>query len=216
MATCDPAVKGIQENAAKQALTTATYAFQQARADNLACQGPAAQGSAALQDAQGDLSQAQQDVDVLTKIQGVILKQLDREVKSGGVLTSMSDIATDETVKAQREIDALRAEIRKERRLFLDADPSAPTSVAGLYYTREPDNLLLIAFLVCFGLFLLFIGLLVLFRGIPIPYLMNLDMQLGPAGTPVGSSNYSERLKLVGGFWLVSLFVTYFCFLTFT
>jgi len=216
MATCDPAVKGIQENSAKQAFDTAKYAYEQAKADNLACQGPTAQGAAALQDAHGDITQIQQDVDVLKKIQGVILKQLDREVKSEGILTSMSDIATDETTKAHREIEELRSEIRKERRLFLDADPSAPTSVAGLYYTREPDNQLLIAFLICFGLFLLFLGLLVLFRGIPIPYLLNLDMGLGPQGTPVGTTSYSERLTLVGGFWLVSIVMTYFCFFTFT
>lgn len=214
MATCD--VKGIQENAAKQVFDDAKYKYDQAKADTLSCQGPAAQGAAALAAAQTDLSQVQQDVDVLTKIQGVILKQLDREVKSGGILTSMSDIATDETTKAHREIEELRSEIRKERRLFLDADPSAPTSVAGLYYTREPDNQLLIAFLICFGLFLLFLGLLVLFRGIPIPYLLNLDMGIGPQGTPVGTTSYSERLSLVGGFWLVSLVMTYFCFFTFT
>lgn len=213
MPTCDAdtiQLKGVQANSAKQARDQADRDYQQAVSDQLACQGPSAQGAAALQAAAGDITDIQKDVDVLTKVQSVILKQLNREVKSEGVITNMSDIASDETEKAQAEIEELRSTIRRERRLFLDADPSAPTSVAGLYYTREPDNQLLIAFLVCFGFFLLFVGLLIIFRLLPIQYFLNLDADVrNPSG-------YSERIKLVCGFWILSLFIAYMCFFTFT
>ena len=202
-------IERTQKTSAQRVVDEKTADFQKANAIYLACQGPTAQGAAALQSVAGEMADIQKDVDVIQKVQSVVLKQLGREARNSGVLTSMSDIAADESTKAQQEIDELRSAIRRERRLFLDADPSAPTSVIGLYYTREPDNQVLIAFIVCFSFFLLFVGLLILNRLIPIPYLLGLDAKVNEGG-------YSERLQVVGGFWILSLFVAYLCFFTFT
>ena len=211
MATCNAdtlQLKNMLQNSAKTVLDKAQDDYAKAVADNLACQGPSAQGAAALASAKSDMTAIQRDVDVLTKIQNAVLKQLGREAKGSRVLSSMSDIAGDETIKAEKEIEELRSEIRKERRRFLDADPSAPTSVMGLYYTREPDNQVLIAFMVCFGLFLLFVSLLILFRAIPLQFFTALD-QYGKIG-------YNERLGLIGGIVGLSILVTYIFFFTFT
>ena len=211
MATCDAdtsQLKVVQQNSAKQALDQAKRDYEKATADSLACQGASAQGSAAVAAAAGELADAQKDVDVLVKVQTAILKQLGREAKGSGVLTSMAEIAGDETIKAEKEIEELRSEIRKERRRFLDADPSAPTSFLGLYYTREPDNQVLIAFMVCVGLFLLFISLIILFRIGPIHFIAALD--------DVGKAGYRERLSLIGGIWGLSIVVIWIFFFTFT
>jgi hypothetical protein len=90
----------------------------------------------------------------------------------------------------------------------LDADPSAPTSVAGLYYTKEPDNQLLIAFMSCFGAFLVLASVLIFMRAIPIPFLMALDNN--------GMDGIRERVSIVGPAWLVIIAVTYYCFYVFT
>ena len=195
-------MKRIQTNSAKGSLDIAKQAYDQARSDYAACLGPAAQGNSLIADAQNDIDRIAKDVEILQHMESFALKQLGREASNSQTMTTLADLATDETAKIQKEIDELKGEIRKESRRFLDADPSAPTSVAGLYFTREPDNQVLIAFLVCFGGFLLFAGLIVILGYAPIEYLTLLTI--------------SERVKLVGGFWVVALVLAYFCFFTFT
>jgi hypothetical protein len=198
--TCE--VKRIQQNSTKGALDIARQAYDQAAGDYAACLGPAAQGDSLIANSQGDIDKASKDVEILKRMESFALKQLGKEASSSGTVSTLSDLATEETTKIQAEIDELKGEIRRERRLFLDADPSAPVTVAGLYYTREPDNQVLIAFLSCFGAFLLFLGLIVILGYSPDGYTDRLTM--------------SERIKLVGGFWIVALLVTYLCFFTFT
>jgi hypothetical protein len=102
----------------------------------------------------------------------------------------------------QAEIDAVKADIRKERRVFLDSNVDVSPAVHGLYFTKVPDNKILIAFLSCFGAFLLFVGLLVIFNKIPLEYFQGLTMP--------------NRLTTVGLFWCIALIFTYIAFFAFT
>lgn len=109
----------------------------------------------------------------------------------------------DATVKElQNEIEAVKADIRKERRVFMDSDVSVSPAVGGLYFTKVPDNQILIAFLSCFGAFLLFVGLLIIFNKIPVDYFQGLTMP--------------NRLMTVGLVWCMSLIFTYIAFFAFT
>lgn len=102
----------------------------------------------------------------------------------------------------EAEIEAVKADIRKERRVFLDSNVDVSPSVGGLYFTKVPDNQILIAFLSCFGAFLLFVGLLIIFNKIPIDYFQGLTMP--------------NRLTTVGLFWSIALIFTYIAFFAFT
>jgi hypothetical protein len=130
-----------------------------------------------------------------------ILSQLKREIHTGNTLATLSTFATEEEAKIQKEIERLRSEIRTERRRFLDASPSATTAVGGFYYTGQPDNRVLIAFISCFGAFLLFAGLIVIMNKCP-GYLFPMSGE--------------ERLKIVGVAWLSAIVVTYAGFLILT
>jgi len=102
----------------------------------------------------------------------------------------------------QAEIEAVQADIRKERRIFLDSNVSASPAVGGLYFTKVPDNKILIAFITCFGAFLLFGGLLIILNKIPIDAFANMTM--------------SNRLTTVGLFWCLTLILSYILFYSFT
>jgi hypothetical protein len=91
-----------------------------------------------------------------------------------------------------------------EKRRFLDASPSTTTAVAGVYFTQQPDNQLLIAFLTCLVAFLLFVGILVILNKFP------------GLSTLLRDTNTWERVKIVGGFWVICLLITYIYLFTFT
>ena len=206
MPTCDSLM--VQKNTKEKALNESKRQYQDARKDYLNCQGPAEVGAGALQDAQADLDKLELDKFIIKSVERPVLKQLSMEAQGQGVVSGISEFASEEIAAAKQEIEELRSEIRKERRLFLDADPSAPTSVAGLYYTKEPDNQLLIAFMCCFGAFLVLASVLIFMRAIPIPFLMALDNN--------GMDGIRERASIVGPAWLVIIAVTYYCFYIFT
>jgi hypothetical protein len=86
----------------------------------------------------------------------------------------------------------------------LDANPSATTAVAGLYYTQQPDNQLLIAFITTFCLFLLSVGFLIILN--KVPGLTEL----------LSRTQLWERVRLVGMAWVLSLLVVYIYFFSFT
>jgi hypothetical protein len=102
----------------------------------------------------------------------------------------------------QDEIDAIKADIRKERRVFMDSDVSVSPAVGGLYFTKVPDNQILIAFISCFGAFLLFVGLLIILNKVPIGYFQGMTMP--------------NRLTTVGLVWSIALIFTYISFFAFT
>lgn len=195
-------VKRIQQNSAQALIDQATSAYNQAKTDYLTCLGPQEQGQALLDDAKPEMDRIMKEVDALDFMQRFILEQLGREAKHGTTISILADSAHEEAAKIRKEIEELRSEIRTEKRKFLDANPSKTTAVAGLYFIKEPDNQVLIAFLCCFGAFLLFTGLLVIMNHIPVPYLQALTM--------------NERLKAVGTAWVLAIIAVYISFFTFT
>lgn len=184
----------------QQAISIDQQAVDSTRNDFATCLGIT--GKVAIAAARPDINAYMTDAAATQAMCKTLLAQLKKDVETNSALEAVSDIAKEQTDTMKAEIETLKAEIRKERRLFLDADPSAPTSTAGLYYTKEPDNQLLIAFIICFCVLLAVLTALLLLNHIPIKYLTDLSM--------------NERLKIAGILWAVSLLVTYVGFFTFT
>jgi hypothetical protein len=135
-------------------------------------------------------------VDAITFMERFILKQLKREISGGETVTTLLESARREADSLRTGIDDLNVTIRKERRLFLDANPSVSPAVGGLYFTQEPDNQVLIAFVSCFGAFLLFTGVLVLMNHLPIPYIQD-------------RLTTTNRIQLVIGSWILACILAY-------
>lgn len=201
MSSCDLAQ--IKENSAKSALDLARKDFEEKRTARLACQGPSAIASAATADAQSDIDRLTAEGEQLKYMHEFLLRQLQREADAGGTVKALNELVGDETDKVEAELESVKGAIRTERRRFLDADPSAPTAVAGLYFTKEPDNQALIAFIACFGAFLLFTGLVVLLR-------------LVPEGTYLSNLTQAESMKIVVAYWFGGLLLAYMGFWLFT
>ena len=195
-------VKRIQQNSAQSMVDQATAAYTKSKADYMACLGPQEQGNAAIEDAKPIMYKFAKEVETIAYMETVILRQLQRESTAGQTLTTLAEAAQEEEDRIQKEIERLRSDIRTEKRRFLDSNPSVSTAVAGLYFTQEPDNQVLIAFLSCFGAFLLFVGLLVIMNHVPILYFQAL------------TSN--QRIKIVGMTWVLAVVLTYLGFFIFT
>lgn len=195
-------VKRIQQNSAQALIDQAQQAYNQAKTDYLSCLGPQAQGPVLLEDAKPAMDKISAEAETIMYMERFILDQLKREANNDKTLSLLSTAAAEETEKIQKEIEDLRAEIRTEKRRFMDSSPTASTAVAGFYFTKQPDNQVLIAFLSCFGAFLLFAGLLVLMNHIPLNALKVLTM--------------GDRVKLVGAIWVASIVLMYVGFFAFT
>ncbi len=131
-----------------------------------------------------------------------LLRQMQQDTGSDASVEQMKAMAQGEIKGLQEEIEELKAQIRKERRVFLDSDPQVSPAVAGLYFTKVPDNRVLIAFLTAFGGFLLIMSLLIILNHLPFQYFQNMTM--------------AERLKIVAGGWVGSFVLMYIGFMTFT
>ena len=195
-------VKRIQQNSAQATVDQATTALKQAKSEYIACLGPQEAGAVAFQDSQPAMDAAQKEAETLRFLQTFVLKQLAREASAEQTMDVLSAAARDEETKLREEIEQVKSEIRTERRRFLDAQPSVSPKVNGLYFTTEPDNQVLIAFLACFCSFLLFVGLMVIMNKFPGGFLL-----------PMSSG---ERIKIVVAGWVAVLIVTYIFFFTFT
>jgi len=191
--------KRIQTNSAQSMVTQAMQDLTKAKTDYMTCLGPQEQGAAALEDAKPAMDKLMKEADTLTYIDDFILRQLGREVDSGNTLSTLAELAQGESSKLQTEIDEIKTEIRTERRKFLDASPS---SSPALYFTSEPDNQVLILFLSCFGAFLLFTSLLLVFNKIPIQAIMSL-------------TDY-ERIIIIAASWVLAIVMMYVGFFSFT
>jgi hypothetical protein len=198
--TCE--AKKIQANSKQSLMTQATQDYNASKSDYMACLGPQEQGAEALEDAKSVMDKLAKEADTLTYIDNFILKQLGREVEAGSTLSTLADLATGESEKLREEIDQLKTDIRTERRRFLDASPSSSPAVAGLYFTSEPDNQVLLLFLTCFGAFLLFTSLLLMFNKIPIQAIQSLTD--------------SERIILIAASWVLAIIMMYVGFFSFT
>jgi hypothetical protein len=195
-------VKRIQLNSAQSAVDQATVARDAAKKDYVSCLPTEDQGSMALADAKPAIDKMIKEAEEVAYMHEFVLGQLQREAGAASTLQTLGEVAQTESTRMQEEIDRLKTEIRTERRRFLDANPSVSPASGGLYFTKVPDNRLLIAFLSCFGGFLLFGGLLVILNHMPIDYFTKLAQ--------------GERIKFVGAVWIAAIVMMYIGFYAFT
>ena len=190
-------VKRIQLNSARQAFEDAQQAY-------ISTLDPAQQAQARSQEP--DAKQLFAEAEAVALVSEVLLGSLETSVTHQAVPTATADaitsMATADTERLQKEIEETKAQIRVEKRKFLDSGPQVSPAVGGLYFTAVPDNQVLIVFLSCYTAFWLFLGIMLLTNQIPIPYVSGL------------SSN--DRLKLVLGTWVLLIVVTYLGFFMFT
>lgn len=184
--------------ASNKARTESTFR----QGEYLKCLGPKARGEAQLELEKPAMEKSEQDAQAIAYMEDFVLKQLKREVANEHTMSVLSESVTQESERIQAEIDELKTEIRTEKRRFLDASPSTTTAVGGLYFTMQPDNQLLIAFLSCLGAFLLFMSLLLMLNHIPIYYFEAMSS--------------SQRLQIVGLTWTLTAVITYVGFYIFT
>lgn len=189
-------VKRIKQNSAQAIVDQATKVLTKAKAEYIGCLSPAKQASAHVADAKDAIDAIQKEVDAIAYMERFILNQLKREISGGETVTTLLESARREADSLRTGIDDLNVTIRKERRLFLDANPSVSPAVGGLYFTQEPDNQVLIAFVSCFGAFLLFMGVLVLMNHLPIPYIQD-------------RLTTTNRIQLVVGSWILACILAY-------
>jgi len=168
----------------------------------LKCLGPKARGEAQLAIAKPAMDKADQNAQAIAYMEDFVLKQLKKEVANEQTMSVLSESVSQESERIQAEIDELKTEIRTEKRRFLDASPSTTTAINGLYFTMQPDNQLLIAFLSCIGAFLLFMSLILMLNLVPIYYFEALSS--------------TQRLQIVGLSWTLTAVVTYIGFFIFT
>lgn len=198
--TCDAQMASF--NNAKNVANAAKNTIDTTKATYYTCLDAGERGEKMMAEVGPDMARIQAEAETVDTMSKFILKQLARESGASNSLNVLSDLAVDTAATLEKEIEEMKSSIRKERRRFLDADPSATTAVAGLWFTQQPDNQMIIIFLSCFGSFLLIAGLLVIYGYIPF-YL-------------VENAEFSQRLMVVGIFWLATLFITYVGFFTFT
>jgi hypothetical protein len=170
--------------------------------DYLTCLGTDAVGAAAVADASGDAALYSGEAAQLKHMGEFIVRQLQRE-KGGGALSELGDIAQADIERKQAEIDDLKSAIRTERRRFLDAEPSvSPATIGGLYFTKTPDNQVLLGFLAAFGAFLVFAATAVMIGRTPFAFL--------------NATTEAERTKLAAGIVVVPSVITYVLLYLFT
>lgn len=193
----------IKMNSAQGALDRAKKTYdERAREYRTSCMSVAEQGQAAMTAVQADFDRVNQEAKQLDYMSNFIINQLEQAVNGQQTLDSLAQMAVAQASQVQAEIDTLKSQVRTERRRFLDADPTAPTAVAGMYFTREPDNQVLIAFMACYGAFLLFVGIMIIQNLVPIPFFDRMSS--------------TDRIKFVGTLWVVALVMGYIGFYMFT
>jgi hypothetical protein len=136
----------------------------------------------------GELESRKMQLEILTN------SILNKPVDSDAIRTTIQKLAA--------ENDEIQADIRKERRIFLDSDVSTSPSIGGLYYTSVTDNKILIAFFSCFGGFLLIFGISIIAGFINIEYFLNMS-----------STNRIISVVLI---WFLCILLTYLALNIFT
>ena len=159
------------------------------------CLPPDQQATARLDTVSSAMTDADAEATQLVFMNEFLLGLLQKETGTDKTLINLAGIAEDEMTKLQTQIDDLKTQIRTKRRIFMDSSPQKSPAVAGLYFTKVPDNQVLIAFLSTFGAFLLFVGLLVIMNRIPLQYFESLQS--------------SERFTTVGIFWISGIVMMY-------
>lgn len=193
--SCDLGQTRIQLNTAKAAYEAAKQEFEQ-------CQPPDQRTAARMDAMKEALGKYETEAAQLIFMDEFLLSTLDKEAGNNNTIVGLGVIAERQMQAIQDEIDDLKSEIRKERRRFLDSGPQVSPAVAGLYFTKVPDNQVLIGLLTCIGAFLVAVSIAVLAGYIPIDYLT--------------SAAAGERWTIVGAIWITTLIVTYLGLFIFT
>lgn len=180
--------------------TTAQAQLNQATANYMSCLGPQERGAVSAQNAQPAIDRATKESEGLVFLNTITLNQLQKETGDEKVLGELADIAVKDMEKMQKEIDELKSQIRTEKRKFLDGEPSVSPAAGALYFTKNSDNQMLIAFLSCFGIFLLFASVAYAMGYIPL------------INKPTGG----EIIKIIGTFIIASIILMYLGFYMFT
>jgi hypothetical protein len=185
-------------------LNSARAAFETAQNDYISSLDP----NAALEEraSQPEPTSLMAEAEATFTVSHVFLKSLQDTLTHHSVPTQtatlIETLAEDNTQALKKEIDDVKGQIRIEKRKFLDSAPQTSTAFGPFFYTGVPDNQVLWTFLICYGSFWLFLGIMLLTNQIPLPYI---------AGMSSG-----DRVKLVGISWVLIVIVTYFAFFMFT
>jgi len=183
-------------------VSAAQNALDSARATYLQClPGGPQRMSVATQSINDQLSAYARETDQLNYISNFLIGH-SKSDPNGGQIDIIKSLIQTSLKDLQKQQEELKAEIRKEQRIFTDSNVQESPAVAGMYFTKVPDNKILIAFMTCFGAFLLFAGLLIIYDKLPIYYFQAMI----PA----------QRWTTVGLIWAVSLIFTYVFFFAFT
>jgi hypothetical protein len=175
--------------------------LNQAKRDLESCLTPEARTQMRLDSESARLGRLQDEADALWRMDVTVLTVLDREHNSGGG-DGASEIVHNQVTTVQNQIDAAKAKIRLERRLFLDASPSVSPAVGGLYFTRTPDNQVLILFIVGYCGFLAALSALLLAGAVPGQYFATFTM--------------GDRVKTVAILWGAGILLAYLGLFVFT
>lgn len=174
--------------------------LNQAQRDLESCLTPEARTQMRVDNESARLGRLQDEADALWKMDVTVLTVLEREHLSG--TAGASDIIHGQVTSVQTQIDDAKSQIRRERRLFLDASPSTSPAVGGVYFTRTPDNQLLILFILGYCGFLAVLSALLMVGAIP--------------GEYIGAFTMADRAKTVAILWGAGLLLAYLVLFVFT
>lgn len=185
-------------------LNSARAAYQEANNDYLSSLDPAQQASLRSQDPnfQPLLIDASANATVSNLMLASLQRTLDYRSVPAETAALLTSLAADNTEDLQKEIEDTKAQIRREKRKFLDSNPQTSTAFGPFVFTGVPDNQALWVFLSCYGAFWFFLGLMLLANQIPLPYISGMSS--------------GDRIKLVGISWILIALVTYLSFFMFT
>lgn len=174
--------------------------LNQAQSDYQSCLSPEARTQARLDEESARLGRLKDEAEALWRIDLTMLNILERE--SDGPAEKVLGLVAGQATSVQEQIDAVKAQIRRERRVFLDSSPSVSPAVGGLYFTRTPDNQVLILFIVGYCGLLAAVSAILLLGAIPIPYFRAFTM--------------GDRVKTVAILWGAGLLLAYVGLYVFT
>jgi len=195
--TCES--KKITKNSAIGKLETAQKEYVSCLRDNRNTDLASREALAPVEDM---LTSYNSEKDQLNYVGNFVLKQLEKEISTDSSFNSIRELATQSKESLRQQIDEIKGDISKERRIFMDSDVQRSPAVGGLYFTKVPDNKILIAFLCCLGAFLLFGSLLLILNHIPVDFFKAMTI--------------SERIQIVVGSIVGTLFLVYISLYTFT
>lgn len=183
-------------------MNSAEYAAEQARAAYIASLPVPEQADYYVANAQPKMEAASREGRQLEATGHFVLGLLERETGSAGSLDTVHAMTEQEVSDMEAEIERLKQQIRMERRQFLDAQPSVSPAVGGLYFTRVPDNQVLIALLSTVGALLVFLSVGIFLGLLPIQYLLGTSTR--------------ERVYIIAGLWATTILMGYLGLYTFT